>query len=110
MADSVRSCSNNTSSTEVTGGYDAEFEPALDPKYICPVCLAALRSPLQTKCGHRFCKMCMQKIIGYEKKNAVFISKEGLLDLMNPTSHEFDGRHPVQGLCKWHGALMVTKV
>ncbi|XP_071797848.1 TNF receptor-associated factor 6-like [Asterias amurensis] len=64
MADSVRSCSNDTSSTEVTGGYDAEFEPALDPKYICPVCLAALRSPLQTKCGHRFCKMCMQKIIG----------------------------------------------
>ncbi|XP_038063578.1 TNF receptor-associated factor 6-like [Patiria miniata] len=54
----------STKDTPTTGGYDAEFHPPLDTKYICPVCLAALRGPLQTKCGHRFCKMCMQRIIG----------------------------------------------
>nr|AKD94181.1 tumor necrosis factor receptor-associated factor 6 [Portunus trituberculatus]AKD94182.1 tumor necrosis factor receptor-associated factor 6 [Portunus trituberculatus] len=40
-------------------GYDYEFVPALDPKYECPICLLALRAPLQTACGHRFCKDCI---------------------------------------------------
>lgn len=40
-------------------GYDYEFVPTLDPKYECPICLLALRAPLQTACGHRFCKDCI---------------------------------------------------
>ncbi|XP_063961665.1 TNF receptor-associated factor 6-like [Lytechinus pictus] len=40
-------------------GYEAQFESPLDKKYVCPVCLSALRDPLQTKCGHRFCKVCL---------------------------------------------------
>ncbi|XP_789029.2 TNF receptor-associated factor 6 [Strongylocentrotus purpuratus] len=40
-------------------GYEAQFETPLDKKYVCPVCLSALRDPLQTKCGHRFCKVCL---------------------------------------------------
>ncbi|XP_072028231.1 TNF receptor-associated factor 6-like isoform X2 [Amphiura filiformis] len=46
------------------GGYDANFEPALDKKYMCPVCLAGLQKPVQTKCGHRFCKACMTQLAG----------------------------------------------
>ncbi|XP_063847110.1 TNF receptor-associated factor 6-like [Scylla paramamosain] len=42
-----------------TQGYDYEFVPTLDPKYECPICLLALRAPLQTACGHRFCKDCI---------------------------------------------------
>ncbi|XP_022093531.1 TNF receptor-associated factor 6-like isoform X2 [Acanthaster planci] len=60
---SDRAC-QSTQDVHPTGGYDAEFDPPLDAKYLCPVCLAALRGPLQTKCGHRFCKMCLQRIIG----------------------------------------------
>lgn len=42
-------------------GYDASFLPELDKKYACPVCLVALRNPVQTKCGHRFCKACLHQ-------------------------------------------------
>ncbi|XP_045603666.1 TNF receptor-associated factor 6 isoform X2 [Procambarus clarkii] len=40
-------------------GYDYEFVPVLDSKYECAICLLGLRSPVQTACGHRFCKECI---------------------------------------------------
>ena len=46
-------------------GYDAVFDPELDDKYKCPVCLTALRDPVQTKCGHRFCRICLKHSRGY---------------------------------------------
>ncbi|XP_040265901.1 TNF receptor-associated factor 6 [Bufo bufo] len=48
---------------EETQGYDVEFDPPLESKYECPICLMALREPLQTPCGHRFCKACILKSI-----------------------------------------------
>lgn len=47
------------------GGYDANFNPPLEDKYKCPVCLTALRDPVQTKCGHRLCSSCFKTIRGY---------------------------------------------
>lgn len=47
------------------GGYEANFNPPLEDKYKCPVCLAALRDPVQTKCGHRLCSSCFKTIRGY---------------------------------------------
>ncbi|CAL8378669.1 unnamed protein product [Arctogadus glacialis] len=44
-------------------GYDVEFDPPLESKYECPICLMALRNAIQTPCGHRFCKHCIQKSI-----------------------------------------------
>ncbi|XP_075693160.1 TNF receptor-associated factor 6 [Rhinoderma darwinii] len=44
-------------------GYDVEFDPPLENKYECPICLMALREPLQTPCGHRFCRACIIKSI-----------------------------------------------
>ncbi|XP_076143941.1 TNF receptor-associated factor 6 [Alosa pseudoharengus] len=44
-------------------GYDVEFDPPLESKYECPICLMALRSAVQTPCGHRFCRCCIQKSI-----------------------------------------------
>ncbi|KAK7083257.1 TNF receptor-associated factor 6, partial [Halocaridina rubra] len=40
-------------------GFDYEFVPALESKYECAICLLGLRSPMQTTCGHRFCKDCI---------------------------------------------------
>ncbi|XP_075044425.1 TNF receptor-associated factor 6 [Mixophyes fleayi] len=48
---------------EETQGYDVDFDPVLESKYECPICLMALREPLQTPCGHRFCKACIVKSI-----------------------------------------------
>lgn len=42
-------------------GYDANFLEELDRKYVCPVCLAVLRDPVQTRCGHRFCVNCLKR-------------------------------------------------
>lgn len=50
---------------EETQGYDVEFDPPLESKYECPICLMALRSAVQTPCGHRFCRCCIQKSIRY---------------------------------------------
>ncbi|XP_068603849.1 TNF receptor-associated factor 6 [Brachionichthys hirsutus] len=44
-------------------GYDVDFEPPLESKYECPICLMALRNAIQTPCGHRFCKNCIEKSI-----------------------------------------------
>lgn len=46
-------------------GYDVEFDPPLESKYECPICLMALRNAIQTPCGHRFCKNCIEKSIWY---------------------------------------------
>ncbi|XP_013384755.1 TNF receptor-associated factor 6 [Lingula anatina] len=56
------SCSG--SNQEPSQGYDETFEPDLDRKYVCPVCLAAFRDAIQTKCGHRFCKTCLKGVVG----------------------------------------------
>ena len=47
-------------------GYEYEFCPPADSKYMCPVCLMVLREPVQTDCGHRFCKACIQRWIRWE--------------------------------------------
>lgn len=56
---------------EETQGYDVEFDPPLESKYECPICLMALREAVQTPCGHRFCRACIIKSIRYVSVRAV---------------------------------------
>lgn len=42
-------------------GYDLDFLDPKDDKYTCPICLLVLREPLQTECGHRFCRVCISR-------------------------------------------------
>ena len=44
-------------------GYDEYFDPPLESKYECPICLLGLREPVQTGCGHRFCRGCILRSI-----------------------------------------------
>lgn len=41
------------------GGYDFVFVDELSPGQTCSICLVAMRSPVQTVCGHRFCEDCL---------------------------------------------------
>uniref|UniRef100_T1JE02 Uncharacterized protein n=1 Tax=Strigamia maritima TaxID=126957 RepID=T1JE02_STRMM len=43
----------------VMQGYDFDFVNGLESKYECPICLNCQREPMQTICGHRFCKPCI---------------------------------------------------
>ena len=49
--------------TFAVGGHAAEFVDPLQEKHSCPVCKLALRDPVQTPCGHRFCRTCMEEIL-----------------------------------------------
>ena len=41
------------------GGYDFVFVDEPSPGQICSICLTAMRNPVQTFCGHRFCEECL---------------------------------------------------
>ena len=45
------------------GGYDVEFVEDLGEKYRCSICLFVLKDPVQTECGHRFCKTCIESVM-----------------------------------------------
>uniref|UniRef100_A0A2K6NJ05 TNF receptor-associated factor n=1 Tax=Rhinopithecus roxellana TaxID=61622 RepID=A0A2K6NJ05_RHIRO len=53
----------SSSFVEEIQGYDVEFDPLLESKYECPICLMALQEAVQTPCGHRFRKACIIKSI-----------------------------------------------
>ena len=40
-----------------------KFVQPLEDGYICKTCKLVLRQPMQTKCGHRFCKTCINDIL-----------------------------------------------
>lgn len=61
----ISSTSTSILATAPLQGYDVEFDPPLESKYECPICLMALRNAIQTPCGHRFCKHCIEKSIRY---------------------------------------------
>ncbi|KAK3739692.1 hypothetical protein QZH41_000738 [Actinostola sp. cb2023] len=42
-------------------GYDYEFVVKVPDEYICTICHLTMRKPVQTKCGHRFCKACLEE-------------------------------------------------
>ena len=47
------------------GGHDFVFVDELSSGQTCSICLLAMRSPVQTVCGHRFCESCLLKTFRY---------------------------------------------
>lgn len=45
----------------LVGGYDDEFVNAVEDDLQCSICHLPLKDPMQTKCGHRCCKTCLDE-------------------------------------------------
>ena len=45
----------------LVGGYDDEFLNEVEDDLLCSICHLPLKDPLQTKCGHRCCKTCLDE-------------------------------------------------
>jgi len=48
---------------EVPGHDEVKFVHPLSKRTVCPICLHAMRSPVQTECGHLFCKECLDPVL-----------------------------------------------
>ena len=46
---------------ERISGHDEIFDAPVSTDYKCPICITVLRDPVQTPCGHRFCKACINR-------------------------------------------------
>ena len=44
-------------------GHKKNFLHPLLKRHECPICLYAMRDPMQTECGHLFCKECLEPIL-----------------------------------------------
>ena len=44
-------------------GYDEYFDPPLENKFECPICLLGVREPMQSPCGRIFCRGCILRKI-----------------------------------------------
>jgi len=44
-------------------GHEAKFVRPLLKRHECPICLFAMRNPVQTECGHLFCKDCLDPVL-----------------------------------------------
>ena len=42
-------------------GYDEEFVGDVEDECTCSICFLPLREPVLTRCGHRFCKSCLEE-------------------------------------------------
>eukprot|EP00731_Ephydatia_muelleri_P038736 Em0885g1a len=47
-------------------GYDQRFVHPLLKRHECPICLLAMRDPVQTECGHLFCRECLEPVLSKE--------------------------------------------
>ena len=53
-------------------GYKEDFVSTVDDDVKCFVCSLPLREPVQTRCGHRFCRECLEEATRrYETKSAI---------------------------------------
>ena len=70
-----------------TSGYEAKFVHPLLKRHECPICLFAMRNPVQTECGHLFCKGCLDPVLKQRRPICPLDKEDISLDGVRKTSH-----------------------
>ena len=47
--------------SRLPSGYDEDFVDAVDAENLGLICYLPLKEPVLTRCGHRFCKKCLEE-------------------------------------------------
>ncbi|XP_028512615.1 TNF receptor-associated factor 6-A [Exaiptasia diaphana] len=101
------------SNAELPSGYDYEFVVQVPEDYICSICHLAMLKPVQTRCGHRFCKGCLDAAL--QRKTKFPLDNESLTSQQifedKATERQilsFKIKYPNH--CDWQGELRDDKV
>nr|XP_058940193.1 TNF receptor-associated factor 3-like [Pocillopora verrucosa] len=92
--------------------YNGANGKSIDPKHLCSSCEKVLRDPVQTSCGHRYCKTCVEPLsrsssskclvddedIGEQKIFEDKFAQREILSLPVQCANHCDG-------CDWSGEL-----
>ena len=60
--------------SEMPCGYDEDFVNPIDEDLQCSICYVALREPVLTRCGHRFCKECLKRRVVRYVEHIILLS------------------------------------
>ena len=60
--------------SEMPCGYDEDFVNPIDEDLQCSICYVALREPVLTRCGHRFCKECLERHMARYVEHIILLS------------------------------------
>ena len=75
-------------------GYDEKFVNGVEDDFQCLICHLALKEPVQTRCGHRFCKECLEE---HFRRCGTGIGQLGLFKIFNSC---FGAYHSIVSLYK----------
>ncbi|XP_078352420.1 TNF receptor-associated factor 6-like [Oculina patagonica] len=95
-------------------GFEYAFVSKVSQEYLCPICECPMREPVQTKCGHRFCKHCLEQSM--KRKRECPIDRRALKEhsakdiypdvAIQRTILDFVIKCPNENYgCKWTGEL-----
>lgn len=73
-------------------GYDEDFVSEVEDDFQCLICHLPLKDPVQTRCGHRFCKKCLEEHFrwcGLLYTNVILMSEETFVHLSTLWRSEF---------------------
>ncbi|XP_065647117.1 TNF receptor-associated factor 6 isoform X5 [Hydra vulgaris] len=98
-------------------GYDEHFDPPAPDVYECPICLLVLNAPVQTECGHRFCRGCILKVLREGRPNCPIdnysINEEQIYPdnfaLREILELKVRCQNSKTHSCKWLGSLKMLK-
>ena len=98
-------------------GYEVKFVHPLLKRHECPMCFSAMRKPVQTECGHLFCRDCLDPLLKRKRPICPLDQEEIKADSIFPDNAcrreilNLEVYCPfVSGGCDWKGQLKILEV